>query len=223
MKNLALLGPVLLAASLASSARAADCPDVSRYAKDVYTRIKETGRELGCYAPFDLARPFVLPAATGCFVGGMAANLNTTLLGWWNNTAKNGWATIGPRALGSEPEVGVLKFGIGKRTFLTTFPVMSTDQKLTIEKTDGRAETEVTVCRVNENGDTARIANVIIPNGKDPVTRIIPLNDSTGNLIAVVLDNRSVANDFHYRIRSGFEPIKVDYGPIKGIADLHAH
>jgi microsomal dipeptidase-like Zn-dependent dipeptidase len=217
----------MLAATIATlltcPVHAADCPDMTRYAKDVYTKIKESGRELGCYAPFDVGQPFSPPAATGCFIGGMVANFSTTLLGWWNSAAKNGWATIGPRALGMEPETGVLRLGLAKRTFLTAFPVMTTDQKLTIEKTDGRAETEVTVCRINENGVTRQIANVVIPNGNDPVTRTIPLSDSTGNLIAVVLDNKSATNDFHYRIRSGFEPIKVNYGAIKGLADLHVH
>jgi microsomal dipeptidase-like Zn-dependent dipeptidase len=194
-----------------------------RYGKDVYTRIKETGRELGCIVPFNLARPFLAPAALGCFVGSSAANFETTMLGWWNSTAKNGWATIGPRALGMQPEKGVLRTGVGKRTFLTAFPVMTEDQTLVIDKTDGRAETEVTVCKVRENGTTERIAHITIPNDKNPLTRTIDLKDSTGNLIAVVLDNKSVANDFYYTIRSGFVPIKVNYGDIHGFADLHNH
>jgi microsomal dipeptidase-like Zn-dependent dipeptidase len=100
---------------------------------------------------------------------------------------------------------------------------MTTDQTLTIEKTDGRAETEVTVCRVNESGVTRRLANIVTPNGSAPVRRTIPLSDATGDLIAVVLDNKSATNDFHYRIQSGFEPIVANYGPIEGLADLHVH
>ena len=61
-----LICVVGIATWLTGQVHAADCPDMTRYAKDVYTQLKETGRELGCYAPFDAGLPFSPPAATGC-------------------------------------------------------------------------------------------------------------------------------------------------------------
>lgn len=218
MNRIRLVAVAMAALALSPAARADDCADMTKYAKDVYTEFKEIGRKYGCISPVSISGRF-----RACFLGPqVVTGVTSGMLGWWNKMAKNDWATIGPRTLGTDPEQGNLVLG-GRRTFLTSFPVNSSEMTLEIHKLDGRAETEVTICKLEEDGSTKKLVGYTFPNGKDLSTKEWKLQDVEGALISVRLNNKSATNEFQYRIHATATPRKNDLGPVKGLADLHTH
>jgi hypothetical protein len=120
----------------------------------------------------------------------------------WNWISSNSIATIGPRKLdiGEEEKFGSI-VGQSKRTFVTD-PSYNNQVVITINKTDGRAETGVSICTHTEAGVTTSVATYVFPNGNDRAIKTFTINNAKGKIISIAMKNNSVTNQFEYRIKA---------------------
>jgi hypothetical protein len=120
----------------------------------------------------------------------------------WNWISSNNITTIGPRRLdiGEGDEFGSI-LGQSKRTFVTN-PSLNNQVVVTINKTDGRAETGVSICTHTEAGVTTSVTTYVFPNGNDRETKSFTINNAKGKIISVAMKNNSVGNQFEYRIKA---------------------
>ena len=126
----------------------------------------------------------------------------TKIKQFWNWISSNGVGTIGPRRLdiGEGAESGNI-IGQTKRTFVTN-PSFENVVKITINKTDGRAETGVSICTHTQDGITNTVTTYVFPNGNDTQSKIFTINNAKGKIISVAMKNNSVANQFNYTIKA---------------------
>ena len=208
----ALFAGFLLAHST-SSVLASGCGDMSDLALDVWGQYKKAALAVGCASPTrDVALKFLTCGATKIQTG-----LAEGMVGWWNATAQNRWATIGARSLGPEWQEGQLIVGSGRR-FTTLAPAYSTT-RIQIHDVEG-GKTNVTICGFDESGRTVVQRDVEV-DPDDKRNWSFDVSNAAGNVLVVKLDAKS-ANRFQYRIRTDTDPIEWDY-PATGFADLHVH
>ncbi len=126
----------------------------------------------------------------------------TRLKQYWNWIASNGVGTIGPRRLdiGEDTESGTI-MGQTKSTFVTN-PSFNQQVTIRINKTDGRAETGVSICTHTREGVTTTVATYVFPNNNNGQSKTFTLNNMKGKIISVAMKNNSVANRFEYTIRA---------------------
>jgi microsomal dipeptidase-like Zn-dependent dipeptidase len=210
----------LLSLSAQEASAKASCDDLKKFSKDMYQKLKEVGQKYGCLSPVPV------PTRYGaCFLGPqILTGFTQGVLGAWNSLAKGGWGTIGPRTLGVDPEKGKLVAGT-KRTFLTSFPANSDEIEIRIQKTGGKAEANVLVCKLTEDGRALKLGSYLFQHGSSLSTKTFTYKGVQGNLVGVILDEKAPnVNTFSYQISAKAWPKKWNFGPIqKGYADLHVH
>jgi microsomal dipeptidase-like Zn-dependent dipeptidase len=218
------LGVALGLAGALSVAQAEVCKD-ERVIEDLWEKYDAVARSVGCASP---ARgPFQFIACLDARPVQRAIKVGDHMVGYWNSMAQGGWATIGPRMLGPTWEDGTI-LGTTGRTFVTTAPANTAKATVRITKTDGRNDTEVTICATRKGEKPRVISNFRIEankdnDGRDVVREFTNVSDS---FISVHLDGKSLlpTDKFAYKIKMEAEPVKWDFGPIeKGWADLHVH
>lgn len=121
---------------------------------------------------------------------------------YWNWISSNGVGTVGPRRLdiGEGNETGKI-LGQTKRTFVTN-PSFENQVKITITKTDGRAETGVSICTHTQDGVTSTVTTYVFPNNNNGQEKVFTINNAKGKIISVAMKNNSVANQFEYTIKA---------------------
>jgi hypothetical protein len=127
--------------------------------------------------------------------------MRNTVRNHWNWISSNGVTTIGPRMIeiGEGNEEGTIS-GQTQRTFVTP-PVFEDNVTLTINKYDGKAKTDIRVCLHSQNGNLTNEHTYTFPNDNDAKTKTFNISDTRGKIIIVSMRNRSVGNNFKYRIR----------------------
>jgi len=120
----------------------------------------------------------------------------------WNWIASNGIATIGPRRLdiGEDTEQCTI-LGQTKSTFVTN-PSFNNQVVITINKTDGRAETGVSICTHTQAGVTSTVTTYVFPNNNNGQSKTFTINNAKGKIISVAMKNNSVGNRFEYSIKA---------------------
>lgn len=218
-----LLTVVLGLAMTLPNAFAGGCKD-EKVIEDLWEEYDRHARSLGCAAP--VKGPFQFMACAAAAVGKKPIKIVDRMIGFWNSKAKGEWATIGPRMLGPTPEEGTL-VGTSGRTFVTTAPANTGKATVRIVKTDGRVGTEVTVCATRKNQKPRVIWNFHIDNGKDNVGKVFKkdFTDVPDSFISINLDGKSLnpLDKFEYKVSMDAEPVKWEFGPVKGWVDLHVH
>lgn len=204
----------------------AQCGSVASYASQIFERYLEEAREAGCLLtnPVWGARKFI-----ACQVGRPANQLllYDRMVGWWNAAEWNdGWATLGPRRLSKDWQTGTLLFTTG-RLWLSTVPENTGAATIEVEKLDGTAPAEVTICATTEDGTTRRLGGHRFEGGKGTVGDVLDgfMVGIENAVISVYLDATgwNPFSTFHYRVRYEAEPRTNDLDPVKGFADLHVH
>jgi len=150
--------------------------------------------------------------------------IGESLLGFWNNLAKGGWATIGPRMLGPTFENGTLT-KVGKRTFLAPAP-MGSRTAILIEKIDGKAGAEVLLQVHDRNGNVVERKEMTFPSDSSTPSRRFEVPEGKFGVVSVELDAKMPAfrvDKFEYRIKYEERPEMTTEKPVKGFADLHVH
>jgi len=120
----------------------------------------------------------------------------------WNWIASNGVGTIGPRRLevGEGNEQGTI-LGQTQSTFVT-LPIFEDQIELTINKYDGRAETDVVICLHERSGVLSQVTEYTFPNDKNGKVKKFNINNTRGKILIVAMKNKSVGNKFTYRIKA---------------------
>ncbi|HEY8208754.1 MAG TPA: membrane dipeptidase, partial [Myxococcaceae bacterium] len=200
----------LLLLAAPSTARAGSCDSAATVASDVWATYRKAVETLGCKTPLGGALEYGLCSATRL--------VNETMedaVGWWNSGAQNRWPTIGPRVLGAEIEYGTV-IAPTKRTFVSLVPSFN-DGKIIVRGKEGTGV--VTICAIDQAGKQYKLFNDVEVKGDR--TFDISRKDAEGRILSVVIESRPVS--FKYEVQKTEVPVEWNYGPIKGLADLHVH
>lgn len=196
-----LVASTLSAVALAVPARAeAACgSSAATVAGDVWEQFHDEALMLGCAAGSVLASvDFDDCYGTLSFY----TDIFDAMVSWWNDMANNSWATIGPRQLQwSGIMNGTLQLG-GGRVFCSAAPSNKDTVEISIEKLDGRAETEVEICKMRKDGSSLTTHTFTFANGLDNVgtVKTRTVTGAKDDVICVHLNNKSVTNSFQYSI-----------------------
>ncbi|HEX4953820.1 MAG TPA: membrane dipeptidase [Thermoanaerobaculia bacterium] len=206
-------------AALAPAPLEAACSNTADVVEDVWDAYERYAREAGCMAP--IKGPAKWQACALERPLGRTLRLIDQMIGWWNSAAGNGWATLGHRNLGIEPEEGQL-VGTTGRLFVGLAPTNSGRVTVELDRRSGNGRTQVEICAHRRHQRPESLMTEIVdPSRRDRWTWAFEhLEDA---IVTVHLDGRSVANRFGYRLQLRAEPIRWDLGPVEGFADLHVH
>lgn len=142
--------------------RAEGCQSIFELAEKVAAELADASTDVGCTVTANatrLADPFA-PAVQPIDVRscledtGKIQEFSTKAASKWNElVARNGWATIGPRTF----EIGDIKTGtiagLGDRKWITMDYLAANAVKVELEKTGGRNETKVLICKQDQRGN----------------------------------------------------------------------
>ena len=124
---------------------------------------------------------------------------------FWNSMAGNSWAKVGPRELETGKELKGTVVNPGERRFLTKLPIIDFDSaKLTLQKVDGQAETEVRVYELDAQGNCNELASETIPKGKGAYAKTLTLQGIRGSVITVRMTPKGFGRKLEYTLR--FDP-----------------
>lgn len=154
----------------------------------------------------------------------VAPELGREMVGWWNNLAKGGWATIGPRRLGASFETGELT-SESSRLWVATAPVL-TETTIEIKKRSGGLKTRARIWLMDDQGRVRMHQTYTFAGGKKNEGEVWKSKPITGPgaVVGVKLDGQELLPDsFSYAIRIVEKPLKVDTQLVAGFADLHLH
>nr|WP_299072299.1 hypothetical protein [uncultured Allomuricauda sp.] len=118
----------------------------------------------------------------------------------------------GAELIGDMYRIGAELIGLGdvkegkligptKRTFFTR--VLSADRDfldILVDKTFGKAETEVTICIHSEDGSIQNSVVDVFPNSKVNKKKVFAIRGLTGKVVSIRLKNKSATNQFGYRV-----------------------
>jgi hypothetical protein len=118
----------------------------------------------------------------------------------WNWIASNGVVNVGPRLLevNEGHESGTI-MGQTQRTFVTP-PNFEDNVTVTIVKTHGKAQADVTICLQSQNGQMTNVVQYTFPNSKRALSKIFQVPNARGKVLVVAMRNNSVGNRFVYDI-----------------------
>ncbi len=125
--------------------------------------------------------------------------LASTAVTGWNQLANNSWSTIGPRSL----NIGSTETGnvVGRTTRTFIMPPSNRDTiRVTINKTDGRARTGVTICTQTNDDRRQSVVSHSFPNTNDPLVETFEITGAADKVISIAIKNYSVGNQFQYSI-----------------------
>jgi hypothetical protein len=196
-----LTASALAAVALAAPARAeAACgSSAATVAADVWEEFHDEALYVGC------AVGAVLASAdfSDCYDTAVTYNdIFTSMVDWWNDMVNNSWATIGPRQLQwSGIMNGTLQLG-GGRVFCSAAPSDKENVEITIEKLDGKAETEIEICKMRKDGSSVTTHTFTFANGNDNIgtVKTRTVTAAKDDVICVHLNNKSVTNSFQYSL-----------------------
>lgn len=158
------------------------------------------------------------------FIPNQLLKIGQGMLGLWNNKAKGGWATIGPRMLGPTFEKGTIT-KIGKRTFLAPAP-MGSKTAIVLQKLDGKAGAEVEILVHGRNGRIVQRTKMHFPEDKSTPKKHVVVGNGKFGIVSVEIDAKMPAlrlDKFAYQIKYVERPVMDDEKPVTGFADLHVH
>ncbi len=217
-----LLGIVLLLIvfTCPHDAVAGSCTSAAKVAGDIWEKFDAVTKEAGCWSPGKLGH------YQACFIERLKfpLKLGDKMVGWWNSMAEGGWATIGPRMLSVGKEKGTL-ISTGGRLFIGSSPVNTGELTLSLRKTDGEADVEVTVCKTGADRKAEKIWEFTINKGDKNTGKTWEktFKDVEAAVISVHLDSKALLKKFSYELQMQAKPQKNDLGPVKGFADIHSH
>ncbi|HEY0132994.1 MAG TPA: hypothetical protein VGB85_02905 [Nannocystis sp.] len=207
MNSLTRILPALLvsvsvaAVALPGEAQAAPCgSSAATIAADTWQEFHNEAIAFGCAVGVALGTT----SYTTCYDNlTYFAELGESLVAWWNDMANNSWATIGPRQLQwSGIMNGTLQSGAASRLFCSATPSNKETVDITIEKLDGKAQTEVEICKMHKNG-TATVTHTFTFANGDANIGTVKTRTVTGakdDIICVHLNNQSVGYSFQYSL-----------------------
>ena len=195
-----LLGSGVAAAPL-SSAHAGGCESGTKIAADIWAKYDIVVKSLGCAIVTAVSEGSVPPNA--CLdAADKVEKVADQMIKFWNNAAQNSWARLGPRHIGFGETLDGKLVSTGGRLFIGDKPSSHAEVEVTIEKRDGRAETEVTVCK-EYRGKITKLWTFRIDNGTDNIGKVWKktFKGMRGHIPMISLDAKSVTNTMAYSVR----------------------
>lgn len=121
---------------------------------------------------------------------------------FFNENAGSSRWKIGPRQM----EWGKVQTGAVvstlSRVFISAAPVDKDSITVKVKKTDGRAQADIIICKVDEKGNFIKLAQVEFAEGNDNVGQVITKTVSgvKGHLVQVRIDADSAVKKFEYQL-----------------------
>ncbi|HWB74673.1 MAG TPA: hypothetical protein VG755_06950 [Nannocystaceae bacterium] len=191
-----------VAAAPVADAHAGGCESGTKIAADIWDEHDVVLKKLGC-AIVSVASEGAVPPNACLDAADKVAKVVDDMIKFWNGAAKNSWAKIGPRRLALGETLKGKLVSTGGRLFITDRPLEEDSVELRLEKLDGKAKTEVTVCS-EFRGKQTKKWSFMIENGNDNTGKVWKktLTGMRGHILMVHLDARSVANTMQYELRA---------------------
>lgn len=121
----------------------------------------------------------------------------------WNIIAGNSPARMGARKmfLDNSTVKGTV-IGRTQRTFISP-PSRDRKIKITLEKTGGKAKTEIYVCVHSSSSPNAEQRKAyVFENSEGTSTKTFTLNNVLGKMVSVIVRGKSVGNTFKYKMKA---------------------
>jgi hypothetical protein len=195
--------PALAAAAMAlpyGSAHAGSCDSAAKVLSDIWPEYDKVVNVAGCTIVTVASNGTVPPNA--CLdVATKVADITENMISFWNKMVNNNWATIGPRRLDYGTTLTGTVVSKGERMFVAALPTDKDKVDLKIKKTDGKAETDVTVCK-DYRGTKTPVWAFTIPNGDDNVGQVWSrsLTGLKARELTVHFGGNSVTNSMSYEL-----------------------
>lgn len=191
-----------VAAAPVTQAQAGGCESGTKITSDIWAEHDTELKALGC-AVVTVASEGAVPPNVCLDAANKVAKVAEDMIKFWNSAAKNSWARIGPRRLSLGETLKGKLVSTGGRLFIGEKPISEDQVDLRIEKLDGKAKTEVTVCK-DYRGKQTKLWSFTIENGNDNVGKVWKktLSGMRGHILTVHFDAKSVANTMQYEIRA---------------------
>lgn len=174
--------------SLAAPVEAEECGG-SSMAAQIFNNHKSKLKEYGCKNDQDcIAKRNELVANATAF---------------WNSMAGSSWATFGPRDLAFGQDLKGTVLNPGERRFVTSVPIIDFDNMtLTLNKTGGKAETDVQISKLDAQGNCVDVARFTVPKGDDSFSRSLSIPAVRGSVITVRLTPKGLGRKLEYTLRA---------------------
>jgi hypothetical protein len=181
------------------------CNSAAKVVSDIWQEWDEEIIKLGCAG---IAAYVQNPAIMmECLEKGNKANEAVQrMVSFWNRMVGNTWAQLGPRELVLNTNLQGTLQGTGGRMFVMQHPLRADKATVSIDERDGKAKTEVTICKAGPNASLTPVRTLWFNDEKadkrdQSEDRSVSLSDVKGYLLVVHLDAKSVTNKFAYTLR----------------------
>ena len=206
--NKILLSLFLVFATYATNlptARAEDCRSTAQVVGDIYKKWGDVIIATGCVAGVAIATGgAALPVTLKCVDNAdKYAKAVEEMIKFFNAAAGNSWARIGPRRIEyGNTQTGTL-ISTGSRVFIAPAPLDKDSVTFKVKKVDGKAKTDVVICKVDEKGNFTKLVEFEFDKGEDnngqEITRTV--TGVKGHMVQIRLDADSVVRKFEYTLR----------------------
>jgi hypothetical protein len=137
----------------------------------------------------------------------LAANLPyaskvAAMISFWNKAVGDGRWKIGPRRLVYSTSHSGTVIGPTDRVFVAETPSDKDSVEIKLSKTDGKAKTSVTVCKVDSAGNQVKLWDFTSDIGNDTKTYTKTLSGMKDRILTVHLHGHSLGNTFEYSLRA---------------------
>ena len=171
---------------------------------DVYKKWGEVIIASGCVVGVTVASGGVaLPLTLDCIrKADKYAAATEEMVKYFNTAAANGRWTIGPRRI----EWGKTQSGevvsTLSRVFISAAPIDKDSITVKVKKVDGKAQADVIVCKVDDKGNTVKLAQFEFAKGDENTGQEITktVTGVKGHLVQVRIDADSVVRKFEYKL-----------------------
>ena len=200
-----ILTAIFLIIALYSTAFSQDsCRSAAQVFGDVYKKWGEVAIATGCVVGVNVGTGgLAMPATLTCIKNAEKyAEAVEDMVKFFNKSADNGRWTIGPRRI----EWGKVQTGTVvstfSRVFISAAPIDKDSVTVKVKKIDGKANTDIIICKVDEKGNYVKLAQFEFDKDDDNGTEISrTVSGVKGHLMQVRIDADSVVRKFEYELK----------------------
>ncbi|MEK7725177.1 MAG: hypothetical protein AAB336_12550 [Acidobacteriota bacterium] len=179
------------------------CRSASQVFGDVYEKWGAVIIATGCVAAVNVGTGGVAMAATlNCIKNSQKyAESVEQMVSFFNAAVNNSRWTIGPRRMDwGKVQTGAV-VSTFSRVFISAAPVDKDSFTVKVKKMDGKAQSDIIICKVDDKGNFIKIAQFEFAEGDENVGQTITktVTGVKGHLVQVRIDADSVVKKFEYQ------------------------
>ena len=180
------------------------CRSAAQVFGDVYEKWGAVIIATGCVAAVNVGTGGVAMAATlNCIKNSTKyAEAVEQMVSFFNAAVNNSRWTIGPRRIDwGKVQTGAV-VSTFSRVFISAAPVDKDSFTVKVKKTDGRAQADIIICKVDDKGNFIKIAQFEFAEGDENIGQEITKTVSgvKGHLVQVRIDADSAVKKFEYKL-----------------------